>query len=186
MVNTTSNLGLNVASDATQRWKSNFSTIDSELVTRVNFGFTQSGTSTGTTTINTGFEPRYLELYGFRHPADSLSHPYDNEYSSSSPPTGTDHPNAYAWSYGAALPAELNPDGSSPTEICTAFARADGAADHFTYLGETRSVHLITTTDGATVEGRGQATVTAFNTDGFDLKWNSTYENYRVLWRAHR
>lgn len=186
MVDTTSNLGLNIASDATQRWIDNFNTIDSQLVTRVNFGWTSSGTSTGTTTITTGFEPRYLELYGFRHPTGTLSEPLDNEYNSSSPPSGAESPNAYAWSYGAALPGYLNPDGASPKEICAAFARADGSADHFSYIGEVRSVHLITTTDGSTVDGRGEATVDSFNSDGFDLTWNSAFEDYHVLWRAHR
>lgn len=136
-----------------------------------------------TTRYNLGFRPSYIELYGIRHPVNlnetaSLNTEYD-----SSTVTGTEA-NAVAWSYGTAIPG-----GTGAQHFVTAYAWNRDAQNHFSYVGNDKGVHLMTVdsaTAPSTVIGRGEASVTAFNSDGFDLTWSSAYEDaYYIYWKAY-
>lgn len=125
-------------------------------------------------TFTTGFEPRYIEFYGARHPAG-----FNSTYDSGD---NNGENNALSTCRGFATAAT-----AGEQMVVNQADGSDSVNGHLSYAGDGEVIHLITT-DGrnSVVNGRTRAEVSSFNSDGFDLNWTATYDSIVAIYRAYR
>ena len=120
----------------------------------------------GTTSINVGFEPKFIEVIGQIH------NTFNSEESPSAAPLGQSH----GFATGTA---------TSEQYVVSEGDNSDSVNGHFSFAGDGEVVHVIETTfNGESLDTRSVASVSAFTSTGFDLNWSETGADAHYIYKA--